>query len=100
MDRADTRYRDAALYGLSYLLHRAAPGLCMADVNDIVTEITPVLREQLHETLEKIAWESFGQVTETIVEHAVERLEKAAWEVVPKLAETLILEEIRKLKGE
>jgi CheY-like chemotaxis protein len=77
-----------------------ADASALPDAQALVHEITPVLREQLHETLEKIAWESFGQVTETIVEHAVERLEKAAWEVVPKLAETLILEEIRKLKGE
>ena len=68
--------------------------------DDALEQIAPALQEQLHETLERIAWEAFGQVTETVVEQAVERLEKIAWEVVPKLAETLIQEEIRKLKGE
>jgi CheY-like chemotaxis protein len=68
--------------------------------DDALAQIAPALREQLHETLEKIAWEAFGNVTEAVVEQAVERLEKIAWEVVPKLAETLILEEIRKLKAE
>ncbi len=69
-------------------------------IDTALEQIAPALREQLHETLEKIAWEAFGQVTEKIVEQAVERLEKIAWEVVPKLAETLIQEEIRKLKNE
>jgi CheY-like chemotaxis protein len=67
---------------------------------DVLARVTPALREQLHETLEKIAWEAFGRAAENIVEQAVERLEKVAWEVVPRLAETLILEEIRKLKGD
>ena len=66
--------------------------------DDALAQIAPALQEQLHETLEKIAWEAFGQVTETVVAQTVERLEKIAWEVVPKLAETLIAEEIRKLK--
>ena len=63
-------------------------------------EIGPGLKEQLHDTLEKIAWESFSDVTDKIVEQAVERVEKIAWEVIPQLAETLVREEIRKLKGE
>jgi CheY-like chemotaxis protein len=92
----DERMADAQLVADEAIAEAEA----LPDAEALITQITPVLREQLHETLEKIAWESFGQVTETIVEHAVERLEKAAWEVVPKLAETLILEEIRKLKGE
>jgi hypothetical protein len=67
-------------------------------VNRIVEEVTPALREELHQTLERVAWESFGAVTEQLVAQAVERIETIAWEVVPKLAETLIQEEIRKLK--
>jgi CheY-like chemotaxis protein len=76
---------------------RPAPGA--ASIADPALErIAPALRAQLHETLEKIAWEAFGRAAETIIEQAVERLEKAAWEVVPRLAETLILEEIRRIK--
>jgi CheY-like chemotaxis protein len=65
----------------------------------IVEKIAPALRAELHETLEKIAWESFGPLTEKIVQEVIQQLETVAWDVVPKLAETLILEEIRKLKG-
>ena len=60
---------------------------------------TPWLRSsaaQLHDTLEKIAWESFSSVTEQIVRQAVERIEAIAWEVIPQMAETLIREEIRR----
>ncbi|HEX5065269.1 MAG TPA: response regulator [Myxococcota bacterium] len=64
-----------------------------------LARVAPALRAQLHDTLEKMAWEAFGSAAETIIQQAVERLEKVAWEVVPRLAETLIQEEIRKLKG-
>ena len=57
-------------------------------------------RRELHDALEKIAWEAFGPVAESLVREAVERIERIAWEVIPQLAETLIQEEIRKLKGE
>jgi CheY-like chemotaxis protein len=63
-------------------------------------DLSPLMREQLHDALEKIAWEAFGNVTEQIVQEALERVEKVAWEVIPQMAEALIREEIRKLKGE
>jgi CheY-like chemotaxis protein len=62
-------------------------------------ELSPALRDQVHGTLEKIAWEALGDVSERIVKEAVSRIEQVAWEVIPRLAETLIREEIRKLKG-
>jgi hypothetical protein len=65
-----------------------------------LAEITPRLREQLHDTLEKVAWETLGDVTEQIVRQALERVEQVAWEVIPQMAETLIREEIRRMKGE
>ncbi len=65
-----------------------------------LAEITPRLREELHDTLEKIAWESFGNLTEQIVRQVMERAERVAWEVIPQMAETLIREEIRRMKGE
>ncbi|HMO50994.1 MAG TPA: DEAD/DEAH box helicase [Kiritimatiellia bacterium] len=40
LDEKDRRYLGAALYGLSYLLHRAAPNLCMADAQDIETDVS------------------------------------------------------------
>ena len=66
----------------------------------VLAAIAPTLKEELHDTLEKIAWESFGDVTEKIIAATVDRVEKIAWEVIPQLAETLIKEEIRRLKGE
>jgi CheY-like chemotaxis protein len=68
--------------------------------DSVLSEIAPTLRAEIHDTLEKIAWESFGDVTEKIVAEAVDRVEKIAWEVIPQLAETLIKDEIRRLKGE
>ena len=65
----------------------------------LIASIEPELRQQLHDTLEKIAWESFGDLTEAIVRQSVERVEKIAWEVIPRMAETLIQEEIRRLKA-
>ncbi len=65
-----------------------------------LAEITPRLRQELHDTLEKIAWESFGNLTEQIVRQVMERAERVAWEVIPQMAETLIREEIRRMKGE
>jgi len=72
-----------------------------ADVSRAAADaVLPKLREQLHDTLEKVAWESFGNITEEIVRQAVERVEAVAWEVIPRIAETLVQEEIRKMKGE
>jgi hypothetical protein len=79
----------------------AAPAASPAEpVNALLAAIEPELRQQLHDTLEKIAWESFGDLTDTIVRQTVERVEKIAWEVIPRMAETLIEEEIRRMKAE
>jgi len=40
LDQIDKRYRDAALYGLSYILRHTAPSLCMADIKDIETDVS------------------------------------------------------------
>ena len=66
----------------------------------LMASIGPELRQQLHDTLEKIAWESFGDLTEAIVRQSVERVETIAWEVIPRMAETLIQEEIRRIKAQ
>ena len=39
LSTADIRYVGAALYGLSYLLKRTAPSLCLGDVQDIETDV-------------------------------------------------------------
>jgi CheY-like chemotaxis protein len=71
-----------------------------APAEALMASIGPELRQQLHDTLEKIAWESFGELTEAIVRQSVERVESIAWEVIPRMAETLIQEEIRRMKSE
>ncbi|HEY8156923.1 MAG TPA: response regulator [Myxococcota bacterium] len=70
-----------------------------ASAEPLLEALAPQLRAQLHDTLEKIAWESFSSVTEQIVRQALERVETIAWEVIPQMAETLVREEIRRMKG-
>ena len=78
----------------------AAPAPVAAALRGAAPELSGAMREQVHATIEKIAWEALGDVSERIVREAVARIEQVAWEVIPRLAETLIREEIRKLKGE
>jgi CheY-like chemotaxis protein len=65
-----------------------------------VAHMSPILQQQVQETLEKVAWEAFSDLSETIVKQVLERIERIAWEVIPQMAETLVREEIRKMKGE
>ncbi len=83
------------------VLEEPPPALAVSSASDVdLSSVSSELRNRLHDTLEKIAWEAFGDVTEQIVRQALERVEKIAWEVIPQLAETLIREEIRRMKGE
>ncbi len=45
IQKIDKRFIGAALYGLSYLLRRTAPSICMADLNDIDTDVSLMERE-------------------------------------------------------
>lgn len=65
-----------------------------------VAHMSPILQQQVQETLEKVAWEAFSDLSEAIVKQVIERVERIAWEVIPQMAETLVREEIRKMKGE
>jgi len=65
-----------------------------------VSHLSPILQQQVQETLEKVAWEAFSDLSETIVKQVIERVERIAWEVIPQMAETLVREEIRKMKGD
>ncbi len=78
----------------------AAQAAAPSSAQSVLDAIAPQLRAQIHDTLEKIAWESFSAVTEQIVRQALERVETIAWEVIPQMAETLVREEIRRMKGE
>ncbi|MCC6641821.1 MAG: response regulator [Deltaproteobacteria bacterium] len=63
-------------------------------------DLSPVMRERLHDTLEKVAWEAFADLSDTIVRQALERIERIAWEVIPQMAEQLVREEIRRMKDD
>lgn len=78
----------------------AAPAAAPLAASPEASEISGAMREQVHTTIEKIAWEALGDVSERIVREAVARIEQVAWDVIPRLAETLIREEIRRMKGE
>ncbi len=64
------------------------------------TDLSPAARQQIHDVIEKVAWEAFSDLSETLVKQVVERVERIAWEVVPQMAEALIQEEIRRMKGD
>lgn len=74
-----------------------------ADVDDArssIADLSPMMEQQIQETLEKVAWEAFSDLSESIVKQVMDRVEKIAWEVIPEMAETLVREEIRQMKGE
>ena len=64
------------------------------------SDLSPLMRTQLHETLERVAWEALADLNDTIIKQVVERVEAVAWEVIPQMAEVLVKEEIRRMKDE
>jgi CheY-like chemotaxis protein len=54
----------------------------------------------LQQSVEKVAWEAFGALSEQVVGEVLKRVEAVVWEVVPQLCERLIREEIARLKAE
>jgi hypothetical protein len=54
----------------------------------------------LAQSVEKVAWEAFGTLSEQVVGEVLKRVEAVVWEVVPQLCERLIREEIARLKAE
>jgi len=63
-------------------------------------DLSPMLRQRVHDTLEKVAWEAFADLSDTIVRQVLARVEAVAWEVIPAMAEALVREEIRRMKGD
>ncbi len=63
----------------------------------LAAPISSELRAQLHETLERAAWDAFGPLSEEIVKQVVERFEAIAWEVVPQLAEKMIRDVLQRV---
>ena len=71
-----------------------------ADALPAGPDASPEMRERIHETLEKVAWEAFADLSDTIVRQVIQRVESVVWDIVPQMAETLIQEEIRRIKGD
>ncbi len=90
----------AASHAASPAVSPVSSSATSPSANAAVAHMSPILQQQVQETLEKVAWEAFSDLSETIVKQVIERVERIAWEVIPQMAETLVREEIRKLKGE
>ncbi len=58
------------------------------------------LQERMHETLERVAWEAMGDLSDRVIKETLSRIEAIAWEVIPQMAETLIREELARIKDE
>jgi len=71
-----------------------------APISTGASDLSPDMRDRIHDTLEKVAWEAFADLSDDVVRQLMQRVEQIAWEVIPQMAETLIQEEIRRMKGE
>lgn len=68
---------------------------------DLARVAAPMIDSALmSQTLEKVAWEAFGSLSEQVVNEVRKRVEAVVWEVVPQMCERLIREEIERLKAE
>lgn len=77
------------------------PVVSRMPVSDAMRAAAPMIDSAiLSQTLEKVAWEAFGSLSEQVVSEVRKRVEAVVWEVVPQLCERLIREEIARLKSE
>jgi hypothetical protein len=70
-----------------------------SEATPLPTTELPMDPAELHATIERVAWEAFGTISEQIVSQVVKKVEEVAWEVIPQLAEKIIQDEIAKLKS-
>jgi CheY-like chemotaxis protein len=78
-----------------------APVVSRMPVPEAIRAAAPMIDPAvLSQTLEKVAWEAFGSLSEQVVSEVRKRVEAVVWEVVPQLCERLIREEIARLKSE
>jgi CheY-like chemotaxis protein len=78
----------------------SGPGVSASGHVNSSPEITKEMGNRIHDTLEKVAWEAFSDLSDDIVAQLMKRVEQIAWEVIPQMAETLIRDEIRRMKAE
>ncbi len=64
-----------------------------------VSKIPAELQERMHASLERIAWEAMGDLSERVIKETLSRIESIAWEVIPQMAETMIREELDRISG-
>jgi CheY-like chemotaxis protein len=76
-----------------------APATSVQVESSAEPRLSPALQQHVQATLEKVAWEAFGDLSERVVKEALARIEAVAWEVIPQMAEVLIREEIERMKG-
>ncbi len=55
------------------------------------------LQERMHATLERVAWEAMGDLSERVIKETLSRIESIAWEVIPQMAETMIREALERI---
>ena len=77
-----------------------SPAVSPASSTSTAPEMTAEMSDRINDTLEKVAWEAFSDLSDDIVRQLMKRVEQIVWEVVPQLAETLIRDEIRRLQGD
>ena len=77
-----------------------SPAVNPASSTSTAPEMTAEMSDRINDTLEKVAWEAFSDLSDDIVRQLMKRVEQIVWEVVPQLAETLIRDEIRRLQGD
>jgi hypothetical protein len=76
------------------------PASSSALVANAKPDLSPMLRDRVHDTLEKVAWEAFSDLSESVVREVMKRVEQIAWEVIPQMTEAMVREEIRRMKGD
>ena len=59
--------------------------------------LEPADAQAVRDSIEKLAWDAFGPISEQLVREVVKKIEEIAWDVVPQLAEKIVQQEIKRL---
>lgn len=59
--------------------------------------LEPAEARAVRDSIEKLAWDAFGPISEQLVREVVKKIEEIAWDVVPQLAEKIVQQEIKRL---
>ena len=61
------------------------------------SRVEPAEAQAVRDSIEKLAWDAFGPISEQLVREVVKKIEEIAWDVVPQLAEKIVQQEIKRL---